>query len=173
MSSITTYQYDANGKIVLIQNVLKDTANDFNQTEIHKWIYAPDGNAEKMWRIINYTDSLEIKFTTDEVGNIGYERTYRKGVETGAIYYYYDEKKRLTDIVRYNKKAKRLIPDIMFEYDENDRVIQKITTTSSLNMKYLIWRYIFNSQGLKSKEALFNHNKEITGKIEYTYTFEK
>lgn len=112
-----------------------------------------------MWRIINNSDSLEVVFLKDEAGNIGYERTYKKGVEKEVIYYYYDEKKRLTDIVRYQSKVKRLIPDIMFEYDDNDRVIQKITTTSSLNMKYLIWRYIFNSKGLKTKEALFNHKR--------------
>lgn len=170
--SKTSYQYDSQGKISSIQNIVKDSTSDFNQTEIHNWFYSADGKPEKMWRIINGTDSLEILLSTDEDGNIGYERTYKKGVETGAIYYYHDEKKRLTDIVRYQSKLKRLIPDIMFEYDDYDRVIQKITTTSSLNMKYLIWRYIFNTKGLKTKEALFNHKKEITGKIEYAYIFE-
>jgi hypothetical protein len=59
----------------------------------------------------------------------------------------------------------------MFEYDDSDRVIQKITTTSSRTLGYLIWRYIFDEKGLKTKEALFNDDKELTGKIEYTYTF--
>jgi hypothetical protein len=59
----------------------------------------------------------------------------------------------------------------MFEYDEQDRVVQKITTTSSLNLGYLIWRYIYNEKGLKTKEALFNKDKELTGKIDYNYTF--
>ena len=58
----------------------------------------------------------------------------------------------------------------MFEYDDNDRVIQKITTTSSLHLGYLIWRYQFDENGLKTKEALFNKDKELTGKIEYKYT---
>jgi hypothetical protein len=77
----------------------------------------------------------------------------------------------VTDIVRFNLKAKRLLPDVMFEYDDKDRVIQKITTTSSVNLGYLIWRYIFDDKGLKSKEALFNDDKQLTGKIEYSYTF--
>ena len=38
IQSITSYEYDANGRIVLVKNSIKDTANDFNQTEIHKWI---------------------------------------------------------------------------------------------------------------------------------------
>ena len=171
MQSITTYQYDATGKILLVINSIKDTANDFNQIETHQWIYNIAGIPEKMWRIINQTDSLEIRFAPDENGNIVDERTYKKRLETAVVYYYYDEKNRLSDIVRFNKKLNRLIPDIMFEYDDSDRVVQKITTTSSLNLGYLIWRYLFNEKGLKTKEALFNKDKELTGKIEYNYTF--
>jgi antitoxin component YwqK of YwqJK toxin-antitoxin module len=171
IQSTTIYQYNPGGRITLVQNIIKDTANDFNQTETHQWIYNASGMPEKMWRIINKTDSLEIRFTPDENGNAGDERTFRRGVETGVVYYYYDDKKRLTDIVRYNTKAKKLLPDIMFEYDDNDRAIQKITTTSSLNLNYLIWRYLFDEKGLKTKEALFNNDKELTGKIEYNYSF--
>ena len=171
IQSITTYEYDASGKIILVKNSIKDTANDFNQLEIHKWIYNADGKPEKMWRTINDTDSLEIRFSPDENGNTGDEKTYKHGVETATVYYYYDDKKRLTDIVRYNNRAKKLLPDIMFEYDDSDRIIQKITTTSSLSLGYLIWRYLFDEKGLKTKEALFNNDKELTGKIEYHYNF--
>ena len=169
--SVTTYEYDAGGKITKVQNSTKDSANDFNQTETHQWVYNTEGKPEKMWRIINNTDSLEIRFTPDEDGNTGDEKTYRKGVETGVIYYYYDDKKRLTDIVRFNTKVKKLLPDVLFEYDDKDRMIQKITTTSNLTLGYLIWRYIFDEKGLKTKEALFNDDKQLTGKIEYSYTF--
>lgn len=171
IQSITIYEYNPGGRITLVQNTIKDAANDFNQREAHQWIYNASGMPEKMWRIINNTDSLEIRFTPDENGNTGDERTFRRGVETGVVYYYYDDKKRLTDIVRYNTKAKKLLPDVMFEYDDNDRAIQKITTTSSLSLSYLIWRYLFDEKGLKTKEALFNNNKELTGKIEYNYSF--
>ena len=171
IQSITTYKYDPQGRIITVQNTIKDSANDFNQVEMHQWIYNADGKPQKMWRTINNADSLEIRFTPDEDGNTGDEKTYRRGVETGVIYYYYDDKKRLSDIVRYNIKAKKLLPDIMFEYDDHDRVIQKITTTSSLNIGYLIWRYLFDENGLKTKEALFNKDKVLTGKIDYKYTF--
>ncbi len=124
-----------------------------------------------MWRIINTTDSLELRFAADEDGNPGDERSFRKAVEASVVYYYYDDKNRLTDIVRYNTRLKKLLPDMMFEYDEQDRVIQKITTTSSLHMGYLIWRYLFDEKGLKIREALFNNEKELTGKIEYNYVF--
>jgi len=169
--SITTYEYDDAGRIAVVKNIIKDTANDFDQTEIHQWTYNSNGKPERMWRIINNTDSLEIRFTRDEGGNTGDEKTYRRSIESGTVYYYYDDNKRLTDVVRYNTKAKKLLPDIMFEYDDSDRVIQKITTTSSLSLGYLIWRYLFDDKGLKTKEALFNNDKELTGMIEYKYTF--
>ncbi len=189
IESVTTYDYDAQGRITLVKNTIKDDSSDFNQEEVHQWIYNVAGKPEKMWRIINKTDSLEIRLIPDENGNPGDERTYKRGVETGqyyyyydedkkpkyvqtgVIYYYYDDQRRLTDIVRFNLKAKRLLPDLMFEYDDKSRIIQKITTTSSVNLGYLIWRYIFDEKGLKSKEALFNDDKQLTGKIEYTYTF--
>ena len=171
IESVTIYEYDVNGRILRVQNATRDSANDFNQVEVHYWIYNAAGKPEKMWRVINNTDSLEIQFVTDKDGNTSDEKTFRKGVETGVIYYYYDDKNRLTDIVRYNTKVKKLLPDILFEYDDNDRVIQKITTTSSINLGYLIWRYVFDDKGLKTKEALFNDDKQLTGKIEYSYTF--
>ena len=171
IESVTTYEYDAAGKITKVQNTTKDAANDFNQSETHYWMYNKTGNPEKMWRVINNTDSLEIRFAADEYGNSIDERTFRKGTETAAIYYYYDDKNRLSDIVRYNTKVQKLLPDMLFEYDDKDRVIQKITTTSSIKLGYLIWRYIFDEKGLKTKEALFNDDKQLTGKIEYSYTF--
>ena len=171
IESVTMYEYDGTGKITKVQNTTKDAANDFNQTETHYWMYNKAGNPEKMWRVINNTDSLEIRFAPDEYGNSIDERTFRKGRETAAIYYYYDDKNRLSDIVRYNTKVQKLLPDMLFEYDDKDRVIQKITTTSSIKLGYLIWRYIFDEKGLKTKEALFNDDKQLTGKIEYSYTF--
>ncbi len=171
IKSVTNYQYDNNGRIVQVRNITQDSANDFSQSEVHLWKYNAAGKPEKMWRIINNTDSLEIRFSPDEAGNTGDEKTFRRNYETGAIYYYYDDKTRLTDIVRYNTKAKKLLPDVLFEYDDNDHVIQKITTTTSLNLNYLIWRYIYDTKGLKTKEALFNQDKQLNGKIEYAYTF--
>lgn len=173
VQSNTTYGYDTEGRIIEVRNVMsiRDSSSDFNETEVHTWRYDAAGKPVSMWRTINGSDSMEVRYTMDENGNPGDERMYKRGVETGTIYYYYDDRNRLTDIVRYNNRARRLLPDFMFEYDEKDRVIQKITTTSNLSLGYLIWRYLFNDQGLKTKEALFNKDKELTGRIEYSYTF--
>lgn len=170
VKSTSTYVYDAAGKITSISNtaVDADSSSDFSQTEIHQYIYK-NGKLEKMLRIINKNDSLEVRFVTDEKGNVIEERNFKKGVFTDPIYYYYDDKNRLTDIVRFNYKANRLLPDYLFEYDEQDRVIQKITTTSNQNLGYLTWRYLFNENGLKTKEALFNKEKKLQGRIDYSY----
>ncbi len=170
----TVYSYDDKDRVKNIKNTVNDSSGFFNHTEIHEWYYAESGLPEKMLRIIKSdegSDTVQIICTADEYGNIGEEKTFKKGIETGSLFYYYDDKNRLTDIVRYNTKAMKLLPDVMFEYDEAGRVAQKITTTSSLHMGYLIWRYIYDNKGLKTKEAVFNKDKQPTGKIEYRYTF--
>jgi len=170
VKSTSTYAYDANGKIISISNTASDadSSGDFSQTEVHQYIYK-DGKLDKMWRIINKTDSLEVRFVTDENGNVIEERNFRRGVLADPVYYYYDDRNRLTDIVRFNYKANRLLPDFLFEYDDNDRVIQKITTTSGNNLGYLTWRYLFDEKGLKTKEALFNKDKQLQGRIDFSY----
>lgn len=171
----TVYAYDDNDRVKYVKNTVNDSSEFFNHTEIHEWHYSSTGLPEKMLRIITSaegSDTVLISFAPDEYGNLGEEKTIKKGVESGNLLYYYDDKNRLTDIVRYNTKAKKLLPDVMFEYDEAGRVVQRITTTSSMNMGYLIWRYIYDNKGLKTKEVTFNKEKQVTGKIEYSYTFE-
>lgn len=168
MISKSNYVYNNDGKLVEINNTISDSSQDFTQTEIHSWIYNNE-KPEKMWRIINKSDSLEVRFKTDGSGNIIEEQNFKKGKGSDPIYYYYDDNNRLTDIVRYNTKAKRLLPDFMFEYDDQNRVIQKITTLSNLSLGYLTWRYLYDEKGMKIKEALFNKEKQLQGRIDYSY----
>ncbi|HWR34206.1 MAG TPA: hypothetical protein VN451_11795, partial [Chitinophagaceae bacterium] len=173
----TTYEYDNEGRIVTVQNSIEAPDDEINQLEVHKWFYNTDGKPLKMWRTINGTDSLEIRFIPDEKGNPGEEVSYRHAVETGHIYYYFDDGGSITDIVRYNEKIKKLVPDNMLTYDENGRVIQIITSTPGDKygritwVGYQIWRYIYNEKGLKTTEALFNNKQELSGRIKYTYSF--
>jgi hypothetical protein len=172
IKSTTHYTYDDKGNITSIKTSIIDSLKDFSETTEHQYQLNAGGKPGKLWRIINGKDSSEYRFTTDEKGNVIDEQLYRRGTGVDPIYYYYDDKNRMTDIVRYNKKAKQLLPTVMFEYDDSDRVIQKMTVLSANNPDYLIWRYIFNAKGLKTKEALFNKQKELTGRIDYAYTFE-
>ena len=169
--STTTYKYDNNNNPVEIKNIVTDIEDSIYENEVHDWFYNGQGKPLKMLRIINGNDTTEVRFTLDDKGNVIEELPFVRNKSGEKIYYYYDDKGRLTDIVRYNTKARRLLPDYMFEYSPNSQVIQKITTLSTIGLGYLIWRYAFDEKGLKTKEATFNRDKVMTGKIEYTYSF--
>jgi hypothetical protein len=169
---ITNYQYDAGGKLQLLTISRKDAKTEFNETEQRQWKYDGGGRLLKMWRIVDGKDSTEYRFTIDSTGNVGEEQLFRRGTGINPVYYYYDEKNRVTDVVRYNTKHKKLIPDVSLIYDENDRVIQKITTLAiGKVIDYLIWRFAYNEKGLKTKEAMFGKMKQLKGRIDYAYSF--
>jgi hypothetical protein len=169
--STTTYSYDEKNNPVLIKNTLSDNTDSINVSEVHQWFYNEQGKPVRMLRILNNNDTTDVHFTLDEKGNVIEELPFIKKISREKTYYYYDDRNRLTDIVRFNVKAGRLLPDYMFEYTENNQVAQKITTVSMLDLGYLIWRYVYNDKGLKTKEASFNKDKVMTGKIEYSYRF--
>ena len=172
VKDIIEYKYDNNGKLVSLLNTTTDTENEFNQTEEHVWIYAANGYPEKMWKIMNGKDSLLYQFTLDANNNVIDEYQVKNKYKYDPLYYYYyDGKNRLTDVARYNKIVKKILPDLMFEYDEQDRVIQKIATVSGAQIGYVIFRFGFNEKGLKTREVLFNKLKQKTGSIEYQYSF--
>ena len=170
MISTTIYAYDVAGRLVSTRSNSKDSGQSINETEEHKWFYNTTGKPERMLKIINSSDTTEIKFIVDNAGNVTVEQTYKKGVLGEKVYYYYDDKNRMTDIVRFNKRAGRLLPDYMFEYSPSNQVIQKITVPAN-SSDYLIWRYQYNDKGLKVKEACYTREKQLTGKIEYVYSF--
>lgn len=165
----TYFRYDEAGRIVLLENSASDTAMGITEMEQHHWYYDPAGLPEKMVRVVNGRDTTEFRFVKDENGNVAEETTYKRGNPTETIYYYYNENGQLTDIVRYNTRAKRLLPDFMFEYDETGRVIQKITVMPNPKIGYLIWRYQYNEKGLKVREANFTREKKLIGRIDYSY----
>lgn len=171
IQSVTEYKYDEKGYVVSIKSSTQDAGQDFNETEERQWTYNSGGKPEKLLRIINGTDSIEYRFTLDEKGNVADEQPVRRRVGIDPVYYYYDDQNRVTDIVRFDKYANQLLPEVMFEYDESNRIIQRITTLSTRPPDYLIWRYVFNEKGLKTKEALFSKAKALKGRIDYAYTF--
>ena len=168
---ISTFSYDDKDNLISIKTITSDTLQKFTTSEEHKWNYNKQNKPERMWKIVNEKDSTEYRFVLDEFGNVAEEKLFRRGVEGEFIYYYYNDRNLMTDVVRYNKPLMSLVPDMIFEYDERGNIIQKITPVSFKNPNYLIWRYLFNEKGLITKEALYNKNKQRTGTIEYQYSF--
>jgi hypothetical protein len=169
--STTTYNYNADGKLASLINESTDPKKTVQVTEEHLWQYE-DGQLKSMIRIKNKKDSSFISFKTDEAENIIEEQSTRNGVKSDPVLYYYDANNNLTDIVRYNSKAKRLLPEYMFEYSPTRQVIQKITVPAN-SSNYLIWRYQYDINGLKVKEAIFNKDKKLTGRIDYQYVYNR
>ncbi len=169
-SAINTvdYKYNNKGKLLSSTASNKDFDGTFDQSEIHQWQYDDAGNPVKMLKIKNSADTTIVECRVDEAGNIVEENWKKNNRVIETYYYYYNTKNQLTDIVRYNRKAKQMLPDVMFEYDANGLITQMIQTQGT-SANYLIWRYVYNNKGLKEKEFAFNKKKELLGKIEYTY----
>jgi hypothetical protein len=165
----TLYNYDKEGKLLSIISLTGINKNSVAEKEVHNWIYK-DGKISRMLRIKNDNDTSVVDFKTDEKGNIAEEQLTRKGVKQEPVYYYYNNENRISDIVRYNQKAQRLLPEYMFEYAPSGQVIQRITVPAN-GSKYLIWRSQYDSRGLKIKEAIYDRYKQLNGKIEYLYSF--
>ncbi|HEX6334232.1 MAG TPA: hypothetical protein VFZ78_08385 [Flavisolibacter sp.] len=167
--SVTSYTYNSAGQLVSAGSSSADSMNTANESEEHVWQYAGT-RPVRMLRIKNKVDTTYVELKHDEKGNVIEEQATRKGVRSEPIYYYYDDNNRLTDIVRYNARANRLLPEYMFEYSNTNQVIQKITVPANSD-QYLIWRYKYDDNGLKVKEAIYNKQKQLTGTIEYRYSF--
>ena len=166
--NVVEYKYDNEGKLISTQSISKDFDGTFMSTETHLWNYNGSLHPTQMLKIKNGTDTTFITFKYDDNGNVAEEIWQRKNREIERYYYYYNDKKQLTDIARYNRKAKQLLPDYMFEYDANGRINQ-MTQTQAATANYLIYRYAYNDRGLKEKEQVYNKKKEYLGKIEYSY----
>jgi len=168
-SSTNTYQYDQDNRLTRITNISISNGQS-KEKEEHFWYYAADGKPERMIKVKNDRDTTYIEFGRDEKGNIGEERVVRKRTALGTTYYYYNDNNQLTDIVRYNQKAGRLLPDFMFEYDDKNRVSTMLVVPEGSN-EYMKWRYTYDDKGLKTKETCFNRRNQLLGRIEYKYEF--
>lgn len=169
-SAINTviYKYNSQGKLLSSTSSNKDFDGTFDQSEVHLWKHDNAGRLVNMLKIKNSADTMLIEFKHDEAGNLIEENWKKNNRIIETYYYYYNSKNQLTDIVRFNRKAKQMLPDIMFEYDATGLVSQMIQTQGT-SANYLIWRYVYNNKGLKEKEFAFNKKKELLGKIEYAY----
>ncbi|MBC7849878.1 MAG: hypothetical protein H7Y31_09080 [Chitinophagaceae bacterium] len=169
VKTITTYAYNASNQIVRINNTTT-SAGDFSIREVHEWTYNDQGKPLKMLKIKNGKDSTFVEFVMDEKGNLAEEKSTLKGRALPAVYYYYDDSNNLTDIVRYNSVAKRLLPDYVFEYDENNRLGSMLVVPEE-GSDYQKWYYSYDEDGLKILDACYSKSKVLIGRVEYRYIF--
>lgn len=167
--STTDYEYDAESRIVSILNTSIETDNHVKNTERHIWKYNQQSVPVSMLKIKDEVDTTYVQFIIDEKGNVTEERAVRNGNKMPVVYYYYNEDKMLTDIVRYNAKAQRLLPDFIFEYN-NGRLSSMLFVPGG-SSDYQKWIYQYDEKGLKLRDNCFNKRKELLGKVEYQYTY--
>jgi hypothetical protein len=168
-SVLTTveYTYDSTGNILLVQTQTDDTTMNVHSKELHKWFY--NGNfLDSMIKIKDGTDTTFVHFKRDEHNNIAEELWLKKKRIIEHYYYYYNEKHQLTDIVRYNVKAQQMLPDFLFEYNEQG-MISQLTQVPQGSSDYVVWQYVYDDRGLKIKDVLFNKHRELMGTVTYTY----
>jgi YD repeat-containing protein len=167
------YRYDEKGRIAAIIDTSLETDNHFLEVEQHLWSYDP-AQPElplSMLKIKNGNDTTVVHFIPDGKGNIAEEHAIRKGSALPTIFYYYDADNHLTDIVRYNERAKRLLPIELLEYGEGGRVSSALIVPEEGNSFYQKWYYEYDEKGLKVKDFCYNKEKELLGSVEYQYTF--
>jgi hypothetical protein len=162
------YKYGNDNKLVSVSSVSKDFDGLFTTTEDHVWSYNEKGQPEKMLKIKNSLDTTFITFSYDAQENVAEEIWKKKNRKVEVYYYYYNPKNKLTDIVRFNNRARQMLPDYIFEYDNSGKLI-KMVQSQHANANYLTYKYQYNDFGLKEKEIIFNKQKQLLGRIEYKY----
>ncbi|HLI94123.1 MAG TPA: RHS repeat domain-containing protein [Puia sp.] len=170
--SVSDYQYDTSGRLLSITNTSTETDNHVKAVETHIWEYPSATSAipTGMLKIQNGVDTTYVRFLPDEKGNLGEERARRNNEALPAIYYYYDDHSRLTDIVRYNLRAQRLLPDNIFEYDEEGRLKSLIAVQVGAS-SYQKWIYAYNEKGLRTKETCYSKDGQLVGIVQYEYNY--
>lgn len=167
-NNVTSYEYDNNGNPTLVSIITTgDGAND-SITETHEYSYDPKGNPVKMERRKNNILVSTINFVTDEKGKVIEENVEKTNTTDKKYFYYYNDKNQLTDVVHFNERAGRLLPDYMYEYNSAGQPTQMISTAVGGD-NYFTWRYTYNDKKLRETEKCYSKEKRMLGKIEYEY----
>ncbi len=160
------FEYDSLGRLSLIRTKTIADGDSSGISETHQYFYK-NGMLEKMLRKKNNVLISTITFIADNKGNI-IEEDASGSSDDKKYYYYYDDSNRLTDVVHYNVIAKRLLPDYMFEYKNNDKPEQMISVDET-GRNYFIWKYAYNDKQLPEIQKCFSKEKQLLGTIQFDY----
>ncbi len=165
----TDYGYDEKGFLNKIISITIDSLQKTPISETHLWYYQPNGIPIRMIKLGDGLDTVNVEFVADSSGHIIEEYWFKKGKKIETYYYYYTNN-QLTDVVRFNIKANRLIPDFVYDYNQQNQLISMLQV--SFNGSAVIhWTYTYNLNGLRETETAKDKEKNIIAKI--IYSFEK
>lgn len=175
-SSITTvqYQYNDQGQLLHINAVSQAREGKFRFDETRTYTYDSLGHVSSMVhkKGISPSDSTIVTFKTNDKGQVTEELETGKSIRSQRIFYNYDEHGRLTDVFRYHAARKKMLPDYIFEYNDQNKV-SKMTTVNSETASYTIWKYTYLANGLPDKEECYGKGKELLGIVKYKYDLQQ
>src|SRR6476469_206814 len=177
VKKVTAVSYESDNELNQAFKIEQQINNDASKISTSS-VYDGEGNSFTSGyynnnRVSKSEDCSNRVFNTtsyeyNEKGNVGEEIWRRKGKETERYYYYWNDNHQLTDIVRFNLKARKMLPDFLFEYDSEGRVSQ-MTQVPANSSNYMIWKYVYDEKGLKKRELLYNKQHQAIGYVEYQY----
>ncbi len=152
----TNYTYDSRGNLISIGSGSRSADDDYSvdAAETHLYYYNDNNQPLKMVKLKNNKDSVVINFILDDKGNVAEEKNTLTGQ---SYYYYYDAKNRLTDVVYFNSSLRKLLPVLMFEYNQLNQPVQMITAEEG-SVFYYTWKYTYEN-GLKIREKCYYNKK--------------
>jgi YD repeat-containing protein len=167
-ATTTRYDYDGSGRVVRIESQSRSSDEDFNTIhgEEHIYRYSGEGNPQKLLVVKNTKDTLVVDLLTDEKGRVTDEIERKPG---GLHYYYfYNEAGRLTDIVKMHPVLKKMLPDFIFDYDDDGLLTRMVAVEEGVSRNYVVWQYV-NNDGLRIIEKCFSKDNKLMGYMEYEY----
>lgn len=168
------YSYQEKGLLKQLQVSFTDTAMKIKSSELHIWNYHADGLPEKMLLIKNQTDTTIVEFIIEQLPQprVAEEHWKKKDKTVESYFYYYNDQGILSDIVRFNNRLQKMLPDRVFNYDTEGKLIEMIETLENKS-DYYKWIYEYDSNGLKTSEKSFNKAKQLQSQFLYTYQYYK
>lgn len=163
----TEYSYNENGLLNKVMSTTIDSVQKTPISETHLWQYQANGIPNRMIKLADGMDTVLVEFVADSTGLIIEEYWFKKGKKIESYYYYYSNN-QLTDVVRFNLKANRLIPDYVYEYNQQNQLINMIQV--SFNGSAVVhWTYAYHANGLRDTETARDKEKNIIAKIIYNF----
>lgn len=168
--TIIEYKYNSNGLLTSLVSTTKDSTSGSSIAELHQWEYSASGLPKKMIKKTSGMDTVTVEFQTDSSGLVLEETWIKKSKKIETYYFYYNPDNQITDIVRFNPTAQKLLPDYVFEYNEKGQLVKMIQI--GLNGRNIThWDYSYLPNGLREMEIAKDRNKNLI--IRTQYQFEK